>query len=299
MLLLGGGLFLICLLFPFNETYPIVFCVLSKLGDILLISALLSFLTNTAEYLGVFRKALEEIVYDPKFLRNRKDIEDVWENVSKVLFKSRFPQISHNLLVTIKKNYLSDNEVSYYGDYKNIYDIKYDSEDKRCVIVKNDINFTLHAVDTSDFTFPIKSWICSKDGDKQKTFFNINSIHVNGDLVVPKQISIIHKDGQLCFHYEITLKGSTEYKIKQSLEKRYSLDCDNYIGFQAKWLVNNLTVQLFHPEDMEVLFINRAASESFNLIKKKENYLEYEYKGLILRKQGYIMILNTNNRKYE
>jgi hypothetical protein len=34
-------------------------------------------------------------------------------------------------------------------------------------------------------------------------------------------------------------------------------------------------------------------AKSYNLVKKRDGYLEYEYKGLILQKQGYIMILNS------
>lgn len=63
--------------------------------------------------------------------------------------------------------------------------------------------------------------------------------------------------------------------------------------------MNNMTIQLFYPKTLNILFIERATADKFNLVKKKDDYLEYEYKGLILRSQGYIMILNSKNNSYE
>ncbi len=301
MLIIGAILYMVCLLFPFYDNYPKIFALCSKLGDLFLISSLLSFLTSTAESLGVFRNALEEVIYDPKYLKNRKDLKQIWEKVSKVLFKSRFPQISHNLLDKINEDYLSEKEVSYYSDYKNIYDIKFDKNDPGYIIVVNDITFTLNAVDDSEFLFPITNWICTNKEEIEKVSLDIKYIFVNDVKFDPHFVSRIfdEKKSQVCIKHDVKLMGSTKYAIRQQIEKKYSIYCDNYIAFQAKWLVNNITVQLFYPEEMKVLFVNRAASETFNLVKNKEGYLEYEYKGLILRRQGYIMILNPKKKSYE
>lgn len=293
LLILGLGLVIVCTFSPFDTDFPRLYKFLSTLGEIFLVSSLLSFLTSTIEYLGVFRNALIDVIYDSKFLKTRKDLEKIWLTVSKALFKSKFPNINNALLETIKKNYLPSDEVCYYSDYKNINDIKFDPDNKDYVIVKNDISFTLKVLDKRPFTFPMNNWICI-DGDNYKNIeFKFLSVTVNG-----KPIEVINmgeniENNQVRFKHEIHLKGCTEYQIKQSIYKRYSLKHDNYIGFKAKWLVHNMTVQLFFPEDMDVLFVERGTSKSYNLVKKRDGYLEYEYKGLILQKQGYIMILNS------
>lgn len=293
-LLVGGGLLVWCTFFPFQETSPKWYSFWLKLGEILLVSSLLSFLTSTVEYLGVFRDAIVDVIYDSKFLKNRKDLEDIWLKVSKALFKSKFPNINNSLLSTIKKNYLSDDEVSYYSEYRNISDIKYDSEDNNFIVVRNDISFTLKVIDTNRITFPMNNWICTGENNLDKIEFVIESVKVNGVNVNVVQKGMTFENNQAHFKHEIELKGCTEYKIEQVIHKKYLLKDDNYIGFKAKWLVNNMNVQLFHPKEMDVLFVDRGTSEKFNLVKKRDGYLEYEYKGLILRKQGYIMILNSN-----
>lgn len=293
-LLLGGGLLVWCIFFPFDNIAPKWYNFALKLGEILLVSSLLSFLTSTVEYLGVFRDALTDVIYDNKFLRNRRDLEDIWLNVSKALFKSKFPNINNSLLGTIKKNYLPEDEICYYNEYRNISDIKYDTNDRDYIIVRNDISFTLKVVDKTKFTFPMNNWICTEEQNKDKVEFQFISVKVNGVAVQVKPKKQVFENNQILFENEIELKGCTEYKIEQVIHKKYLLKDDNYIGFKAKWLVNNMNVQLFHPKEMDVLFVDRGTSEKFNLVKKREGYLEYEYKGLILRKQGYIMILNSN-----
>lgn len=293
-LIFGCVLLVWCIFFPFDDIAPKWYKFALKLGEILLVSSLLSFLTSTVEYLGVFRDALADVIYDNKFLRNRKDLEDIWLNVSKALFKSKFPTINSSLLKTIKKNYLPEDEICYYSEYRNISDIKFDSNDKNYIIVSNDISFTLKVVDTKRFFFPMNNWICTDEKNIDKVEFKFVSVKVNGVVVDVKSKGQEFDNNQLLFKNEIELKGCTEYNIEQVIHKKYLLKDDNYIGFKAKWLVNNMNVQLFHPKEMDVLFVDRGTSEKFNLVKKRDGYLEYEYKGLILRKQGYIMILNSN-----
>ncbi len=293
-LIVGGGLLIWCVFFPFEASSPKWYQFGLKLGEILLVSSLLSFLTSTVEYLGVFRDALTDVIYDNKFLKNRKDLEEIWLKVSKALFKSKFPNINNALLGTIKKNYLPEDEVCYYSDYRNISEIKYDSNDKAYIIVSNEISFTLKVVDASQITFPMNNWICTGEDNKDNVEFKFESVKVNGVLVDVKSKGIFFENNQILFKNEIELKGHTEYKIEQVIHKKYLLKDDNYIGFKAKWLVNNMNVQLFYPKEMDVLFVDRGTSDKFNLVKKRDGYLEYEYKGLILRKQGYIMILNSN-----
>ena len=53
-----------------------------------------------------------------------------------------------------------------------------------------------------------------------------------------------------------------------------------------------MRIQLFHPADMKILFVNRATAKGFELNNNTDTFKEYEYKGLILKHQGYIIILN-------
>lgn len=55
-------------------------------------------------------------MYSEKFLSNQRNIVEIWELVSKTMFRSKFPKMSKELLELIKKHYLADDEVSYYDE---------------------------------------------------------------------------------------------------------------------------------------------------------------------------------------
>ena len=132
VILLVIGLPLLCIAafdpWQLEDSSPHWFKLLEKCGDIILVSSLISFLLDSAEYMGVFKRALEDIIYDSKFLKKRKDIEDIWVSVSKELFKSKFPRISTPLMQAVRKYYEPGDglKLTYYNDYVNTYTLTLD-----------------------------------------------------------------------------------------------------------------------------------------------------------------------------
>ena len=81
------------------------------LSNVIVMSALVSFLIDSVEFMGVFRRALEDIIYDSKYLKKRKDIDQIWVNVSKEMFKSKFPQISTPLMQAVRQYFKNDDDL--------------------------------------------------------------------------------------------------------------------------------------------------------------------------------------------
>ncbi len=269
---------------------------MEKSGDLILISSIISFLIDSAEYLGIFKRELEEVIYDTKFLKKRNDIEDVWINVSKVLFQSKFPQISTQLMMAVKNYYTPDEQLklNYYNDYRNIYTIEYDEVNPDFIRVNNKTSYILSVEDEKEFVFPMRYWTCVQESDQNTVETVMSSITVNGkpidNMDAPEKK---FENGMICYHFNIKLKGSTEYHIQQETTQKYSIKEDNYLGFRARWLVNNMRVQIFHPANMKLLFVNRATANGFETNNSTDTFKEYEYRGLILKHQGYIIILNS------
>lgn len=294
LLIIGFSLFLICIFFPFNTTYPKLFLVCSKLADILLISGILSFLTSTLEYIGVFKNALKEVVYEAKFLENRKDIDKIWEEVSKVLFKATFPKLHHCLFDVIRKTYFPKDGVTYYENVLESTEIRYDLNNPNYIIVTEELSLNIHSFNSNEIEFTIGN-IIENSGSDNLSYIKLLSCEIDGkdvkDQCIVEEIKDdINRKNEIS---AIKMSGKNKYFLKRKIEKRYNLNYDNFIGYRAKWLVNNMRVQVFHPSDMNINFVERGTTNDFKLIKKREDYLEYQYNGLILRRQGYIMILNT------
>lgn len=267
---------------------------LYKIGEILAISVCFSFLTSCAELLGIFKKGLEEIMYfDERYLRNRKDIHTLWINVSKALFKSKFPSISTQLMHEIKRTYLHEEEISYYSFHKRNIDIQWDPEDSSFIIVKEKSSFNVHTINKDKLTIPQTHSVTVNDLAENQYYVKLIKSVINNKPVQPN-ISEKKTDDIYTIKYDFELEGSEEYNFELEIEKRYSIKYDFFIGFKAKYFVNNLTVELFYPDNMNIEFIDRGTTNNYKCTNKNKERkcLEYSYKGLILQKQGYILILN-------
>lgn len=298
VILLVMGLPLLCVAafdpWQLESSSPHWYKLLEKGSDIILVSSLISFLLDSAEYMGIFKRDLEEIIYDTRFLEKRNDIEDIWVRVSKVFTKLKFPQISTPLMQAVKNFYTSDDDLklSYYSDYRNVYTITFDEQDEHFINVKSETSFTLKVEDSKEFNFPMRYWNCVAENNQGSVTVNSDHISVNGKPTKVKDPVKSYQDGMICHTFNLELKGSTEYHITQENHQRYDLRQDNYLGFRARWLVNDMRIQIFHPGNLKLLFVNRATANGFKNNKETEEFSEYEYKGLILKNQGYIIILN-------
>lgn len=294
LLIIGVPLFVICSFgaFGLENSHKQWFRLLDGLSNVIVMSALVSFLVDSVEFMGVFKRALEDIIYDTKFLKKRNDIDEIWVKVSKELFKSKFPQISNQLMQTVRKYYEPGDglKLTYYNDYVNTYTLTFDEKDKNIIHLVHDVSFTLNVEDKKGFDFPMTLWTCVSEGNKDKVSLVCDNVTVNGEAAKAEVSEPKYEDGALKYDYKLQLKGSTEYKIKQKITKEYSLKDDNFIGYKARWLVNGMRVKVFHPKELGILFVNRGVMGKFSK-EEKEDFKEYEYKGLILKHQGYILTI--------
>lgn len=285
-----GGL---CYIPSFDSEHPTLFRIFNSVAGVLVISALISFLMTTARYMGVFKEALEEIVYSPRFLEKRNDIEQVWENVSYAMFKSKLPSISHAFLRSIKEYYISASEDQFYENYRAIIDISWLDKKKQWVQISYDVDFDLITESEKRKNFTFNSWTYKTDDDEFCTKTEITKYSVDGQDTQVKSIGKTEQDGEIIERFQVEINGKKKYSIKEHLNKTMCLRDDNFCAFNCKWLVNNMDIQIYFPEDMDVKFVGKGTAEEFILVNKRQNSLRYEYKGLILRSQGYLFILTS------
>lgn len=103
--------------FAFDGNDSVWHEIVIKVGDVLIIGVVLGYLTNAAQFLGIFKSELQDIIYGKDFLEKRKDIKQIWETISKIMFKNKFPTIHKDLLNTVN-SYLPKDEASYYNDFE-------------------------------------------------------------------------------------------------------------------------------------------------------------------------------------
>lgn len=265
-----------------------------KVADVLVIGVVLGFITNAAQFIGIFKQDLQDIIYGKEFVKQRKDIYPLWENLSKELFKNKFPTLHKELLKTVN-GYLPKDEVSYYNDYEIHTSIEWVDKEKGIIKATDKVAFDLISETTDKIPYPIKTWTTITN--KQEYTNKITQITVNGNK--PNEISnIVEKkdvEGSLCQEQQIFLQGSTKYEIKYTREKTYNIDDDYYVGFRAKYIVNKLRVCLDLPNEIDAIFTCRGTQNDFEDVSNSDNRIEKRYRGIVLPRQGYIFALKRKN----
>lgn len=267
-----------------------------KFGDVLVIGVLLGYLTNVAQYLGVFKEELQDVIYGKEFLAKRNDLQHVWRGVSKAMFKHKFPKIHSGLLDTIE-GYFPNDAVSYFHNYD--IDIVIDWVDRSTGMIKvtEDISFSLIADSEDKFKHPFST--VSTITDQETCSTAIKDIKV--DKRDAKIVSNDHykENGYIGHRITIELKGSKKYGIKFQREKTYNIHDDYFIGFFARYIVDGLKVSLEHPEDIDVTFIRRGTQQDFDNQRTNNKKIAKKYEGIILPHQGYIFALMPKTYNHE
>lgn len=271
--------------------------VFEKIGDVLLIGAVLGYISNAAMYMGIFQKELEKVVLKEEFIERLKaqDIVSLWERITKKLFQSRFEGISTKLLSLIKNNYLPGKRSIYYSNYKSNVTIEWKDREKEIVKVTSVNHFKMITESTDKFTIPWKSW--TKVGSNIDTPYSMQIIKyaINGkeQKLENEDLGVIN--GEHVFLCNVPLEGCKEYDVQNVIEKTYSLREDFDKCFRAGYIVENYTLVVRHPEDMMLQFTSRGTCADFELVAQSSNSLTAQYDGLILPKQGYVISIRLKN----
>ena len=130
-----------------------------KIADVLVIGVILGYLSNAAQFLGVFKKDLEDIVYGKEFIKKRNDLPVLWDTLSRQMIKEKFPAISKDLLAVIKDYYLPVESPIYYNDYHIIEEISWADQNKKFVKVEETINFEIITESENKFDLPMSTWL--------------------------------------------------------------------------------------------------------------------------------------------
>lgn len=278
------------------SVYSIISNVAIKIGDIFIIGVILELITTSDLFLSFFGDSLNKVLYADDFLNNRKDLPKIWENISKLMFKKKFPEI-HDEFLQIIKSYFPTEEVSFYRNMDIQLTLEWIDEAKGIVKCTEDRTFYLVAETKSSFPYHLKTWTKVKKGDTYKADiikftvnreairFNRQTEEQNGDDVIKTTTYI--------------LKGKYEYKIHSIIAKEYNFNDDYYIGLRSNYIVKNLKVALTCPDNIDATFVCRGTPlefESVESVKSSKKTTKKEYEGILLPRQGYIFALRKKEK---
>lgn len=264
-----------------------------KIADVIVIGVIVGYLSNAAQFLGVFKQDLQDLLYGKEFIRKRKDVYQIWETVSKELFKNRFSAIHKDFLKVISNYFPINDDISYYDDYETTTNIEWYDADNDVIKVNTKQSFDIITDSEKEMIFPLKTWTKVADPDKFKTTvvcFKINNTSVN-----PINSSEEIEDDNKCETFNYSLKGQKKYHINYEIEKVYDLKTDYILGFRAKYIVKDYRVKINCPDNIDLFFTCRGTQGDFQDMNSRVHNLDKKYKGIILPRQGFICALRKIN----
>lgn len=262
-----------------------------EIANILIVGVVLGFVTNAAQFIGIFKSDLQDIIFGEEFIKKRNDLPKVWENISKHLIKHKFSAI-HKKLFSAIQEYLPTDEKNHYDNYVRTTKIEWHDKDKGIITVIDDISFNLIAEKQKTVKYPISTWSIVPEEYKDNIEHKLK-VYVDGkEVKTSKEES--YENGNLCHQEFLELSGSDSYEIDYSYEKTYCINHDNYIGFKAKYITTNLKLDFQYPTDIGAIFVERGVQQEFKDIGSKPGKIKKQYNGVIFPKQGFIIVLNTN-----
>lgn len=76
---------------PFTEYWNNL---IQKIGFIALTSGIFAGVLKSIQFTGLFQEELTKVISGNEFLKNRKDLPDLWKKISKSIYAEKFPEIS-------------------------------------------------------------------------------------------------------------------------------------------------------------------------------------------------------------
>lgn len=262
------------------------------LGKTILASGVFAGILKLMQVSGVFKEELEKLMFEPKFLKNRKDIPLYWDKLSQELFKNKFPSISRKILSDIKDLYLPTKEIIYYDDPEHFIEIKLD--ESGLVTVKYNTSLTI--VCTGEKDCVVYEFANSMDfkSTKEEVSYISSYIKVNGIKIENFKHEQFVQGLTVTNKFKVNLEGSSKYEIEREEIKKYPLENDDIMYFRAAKLTNTLKVSVNHSTNLDVSFRKMGELDDFVTKQNSANFKKYEYKGIIYKEQGYFIQLKKN-----
>ncbi|MDM1397083.1 hypothetical protein HX049_07835 [Myroides odoratimimus] len=242
----------------FKENSPEIYSTLTQVATAILSSGVFTAVLKSIQFTGIFKNELKDILTTSEFLNNRNDLPLLWREITKSLYKRKFPEISNSLEEHILSTYLPINADIYYDNYNVSILIDDIDEDFNITYTQTCSYQVIMDIDCKKTIIEVSSQI-SDDDDPQGSITNeLLYFKIDGDDVDLKEDPSTIDDNKKTL-YKIPLENSTpgvKYEIESQYKRTYPLKNENYKLFRMNYITSNMIVNIQFPEHVRVSFFN-------------------------------------------
>lgn len=272
--------------------------ILISAATVVLSSGVFSSITKSKHFLNIFSNEMKTIIYTEQFLSKQKNVDQIWNVVTKSICNENFHKISDKLFNKIKENYLPINHTYYYENYNLELHIAHECLSGTDYVIIREVSKVDIICDDRELThYRSASNIEYLHDEESQTYFKLLEFTVNGEDVKDRVISNNTKrDGKLSARIEFPLKGEMKYSIYKVEEKKYSLKLNANRVHSAIKIYHNFELVVYHPDLIKVRFNRLGQDNNWSPVETLEigggmSYLKTSYDGVFFQNQGYMLNL--------
>ncbi len=262
---------------------------LEKISLAILSSGIFAAVLKSIQFTGLFKEEIEKVILGTDFVKNRRDLPQLWKTISKTIYKRKFPNISEDLENLILDTYFPTNEDYYYEDYivtinieeiNNDFEIIYTQTCKYKVVLDKDVDEIELSLETA----------ISQEEDSSEIINKLEYFTIDGKEAETKEDESTKSNPKIS-KYLIPIKGNGPFEIHSKFNRRYSLKNENYKLFRMKRFTKNMELVISYPENVCVSFFNIGLVNSFTQQHVEiNNQISRSHKNdIILPHQGFGM----------
>lgn len=270
--------------------------VLYTLGSLSLSGGIFAGVAKSAQFTDIYKKIFRDIIFGEEHLEKREDLETIWGNVTRTLSKKKFSKISDELHDNIKKYFLPMDHDYYYENFNIDVVIEYDETNSDYLIIKEITNFNIVCEDEK---LKIRNKFCCMIkvdmSDKDATTYQLKKIEISGASGI-KHVKKYDKNHLVC-EYEKDLTGRKIYNVRREDEKKFNLRFNPIKTQIAMWVYKNLKLDITYPKELDIEIRGMGLLNDLVIEDKNNKVLNrkvIEYKGLIYKNQGVLMIFRDD-----
>lgn len=238
---------------------------------------------------------LLRLMYKPEVLEKRKDLEEIWRTVSRLVYQNTFPDISELIADRVLTEYFPKADNFYYEDFVEYMDISSFGDDKH-IVVASKLNFTIKAMDTSQkVTWNYVNEFMKEPSDDVAQY-RLDQLTVNGSdklKACPSKAEPMDEGRMLRLTLSLGLGNSKDYKVRMVERKVYDprVPGNGIKDFTSTRFINRLELYVNYPDNLLDVVHSPVGTGPGGNLTPKTGGVSYIYNGLIFPHQGYRLVL--------
>lgn len=245
---------------------------------------------SSSEFDEKLEKTVYRTVYSDDFLKQQKDLTNLWKRVNRNLFKSEFPE---ELVEKIEKEmsdvFLHNSSLSHY--FKNyIVKVKITLTADDFLEIEELCELRLIRPNTEKFPFDFKYFIKKTSDIDSISNITFNSIIADGK---PFDLGNIENtelpDSQISKKIVLELEGRKEYEITSRISLKFNINKDFEYECFSERFVDYLRTEIQFSQNLRVIFLP-LGNETFSDVSEGPGTFVKVYQSVLLPQKGFRLI---------